>query len=103
LEIKQFSHETISAYIGRLEARQIQAQDIGFLKLILSLKRHLLMVFLSQFKTKLRMGQNQELIFGPKEEFKLSLKKMVLQLKDKQILWLDLKPMLKSSSLRLLR
>jgi len=29
LEIKQFSHETVSAYIDRFEARKLQAEDLG--------------------------------------------------------------------------
>ena len=29
LEIKQFSHETVSAYIDRFEARKLQTQDLG--------------------------------------------------------------------------
>jgi hypothetical protein len=58
-----FLLKLIDAKLGSFKVR-----ILVYVKMISSRKRPFLMAFLSQFATKLRKGQNQEPILGPKEK-----------------------------------
>jgi len=103
LEIKQFSHEPVSACIDRFEARKLQAEDLGLLQNDIITEKTFLDGLLNPILDKTKDGQKPRTSFEAKKELKTSLKTMVLEIKDKQIVWLDLKPLLMFSSLSFLR